>query len=507
MSDTEKVEESSHKQILRSSAIIGGASLLNILVGLLRMKLVAVLLGPAGVGLVGMLNNLMTAGATVAALGFGNVGTRQVAEARGREDQAGVAAARKALFWGTMVLAVVGATAFWLARDIIAVRVLGDADLAPHLGWVSVGIALTVATGSQKALLAGMRRIGDIAWITMLSSLISAAIGIAAVYSLGEAGIVLLVISAPLAGFIISHLFVGQLPKITTGRVPLSDLSSQWATLARLGSAFMVAGLSVTLGQLAVRSMVQQQLGTDSLGYFQAAWAISMTYIAFVLAAMGTDYYPRLTAAIHDPEKAKRLVNEQAQVAILLAGPVLVAMLALAPWVIRLLYTEEFVPAVSILRWQILGDVLRILSWPMGFIILACGKGTVFMVKEAAVMGVFVAATWVMLPFIGLEATGVAFFAMYAVNVPILFLITRSLIGFTWNRQVKIDGLLLVVIAFTVATVGNFGDIPGAVLGVIAALLMGLRSSIKLAQMAELGGPLGRFLARLGNSPRHFFGR
>lgn len=426
MSNTEETQESSHKQILRSSAIIGGASFINILIGLLRMKVVAVLLGPAGIGLIGILNNLMTTGSTIAALGFGNVGTRQIAEARGRGDPSAVDASRRALFWGTIVLALIGALAFWAARSVIAEHVLGDAAWAPHVGWVSLGIALTVATGSQRALLTGMRRIGDIARITIVSSLASALAGIAAVYFLGEAGVIVLVLTAPLAGFIISYIFVAKLPRIKTGRTPLSELSEQWMTLARLGSAFMVAGLSVTLGQLVVRSMVQQQLGTDSLGYFQAAWAISMTYVGFVLSAMGTDYYPRLTAAIHDQEKARRLVNEQAHVAILLAGPVLVAMLALAPWVIHLLYTEKFGPAVNILRWQILGDVLKILSWPMGFIILACGKGTVFMIKEVAVMGVFVVCTWGLLPLIGLNATGLAFFIMYIVNVPILFLLRGS---------------------------------------------------------------------------------
>ncbi|MDX1695599.1 MAG: O-antigen translocase [Ketobacteraceae bacterium] len=497
MSDTEEPEESSHKQILRSSAIIGGASVLNILIGLLRMKVVAVLLGPAGVGLIGILNNLMSAGSTIAALGFGNVGTRQIAEARGQEDQAGVDAARRALFWGTIVLALIGALAFWAARSVIAQHVLGDVTLAPHVGWVSLGIALTVATGSQRALLTGMRRIGDIARITVVSSLASALAGIAAVYVFGEAGVIVLVLSAPLAGLIISHIFVAKLPAIKTGRTPLNELSEQWMTLARLGSAFMVAGLSVTLGQLVVRSMVQQQLGTDSLGYFQAAWAISMTYIGFVLSAMGTDYYPRLTAAIHDQENARRLVNEQAHVAILLAGPVLVAMLALAPWIIRLLYTEEFIPAVTILRWQILGDVLKILSWPMGFIILACGKGKIFMVKEAAIMGVFVVATWVMLPFIGLEATGIAFFVMYAVNVPVLFFIARSLIGFSWSSAVKFDGILLVVTAALIAVMGHFSDLLALLLGMVAATVIGLRSLVNLAHMAELGGPIGKLLSKI----------
>ncbi len=84
-----------------------------------------------------------------------------------------------------------------------------------------------------------------------------------------------------------------------------------------------------------------------------------MTYIGFVLGAMGTDYYPRLTAVIHDHTSVNRIVNEQTEVALLLATPVLLAMLGLAPWVITLLYSDQFGEAVETLRWQVLGDLFE----------------------------------------------------------------------------------------------------------------------------------------------------
>ena len=71
-------KDGSYRQILRSSSIIGGASVINIVVGLLRIKVAAVLFGPSGVGLIGLLTNLASTASAVAGLGFGNVGTRQI---------------------------------------------------------------------------------------------------------------------------------------------------------------------------------------------------------------------------------------------------------------------------------------------------------------------------------------------------------------------------------------------------------------------------------------------
>jgi len=116
----------SYRQILRSTSIIGGASVINILVGLLRTKVAAILLGPTGVGLIGLLQNLMATAAAVSSWGFGGAGTRQIAEAAGREDVAAVAAARRALFWGTLILSTFGLGGFWLLRAPLAERVLGD---------------------------------------------------------------------------------------------------------------------------------------------------------------------------------------------------------------------------------------------------------------------------------------------------------------------------------------------------------------------------------------------
>ena len=491
-------EGNSYRQILRSSSIIGGASVINIVIGLVRMKAVAVLLGPAGVGLIGLFTNLVALASNIAGLGFGNVGTRQIAEAAGQEDPQRIAAARRALFWGTLVLAVGGALLLWLLRHVLATHVLGDPSLAPQVGWLSLAVALTVAAASQNALLNGLRRIGDIARMRVGSALLATAIGLPAIAWLGTVGMVAFVIAVPLATFVLGHWFVSHLPRV---QAPASDprtLSAQWRTMARLGSAFMVAGLAGVVGQLVVRTLVQRDLGADGLGQFQAAWAISMTYIGFVLAAMGTDFYPRLTAIIYDREAVDRLVNEQTEVALLLATPVLLAMLALAPWVIRLLYTAEFTEAAVVLRWQVLGDLLKIASWPLGFILLAAGAGRTFMLTEWLAMGSFVLFTWLGLPLLGIKATGVAFVGLYAVYLPLVYWLAVRRTGFAWNRSVVKLMVSGIAVAALVMLLSGWSQLMGAATGVLFAIVFGLYGLSRLGNMASLDGRLGKLTSMSG---------
>jgi len=488
-------EPNSYRQILRSSSIIGGASAFNIVIGLLRTKAVAMLLGPAGIGLVGLLQNLIATAATASALGLGTVGTRQIAEANGQGDLVAVTTARRALFWGTLVLAVVGSLVFWLLREAIARHVLGDDTLAGAVGWLALGVGLTVASGSQSALLTGMRRIGDIARVQIGSSVLSTLLGLAAIGWWGAKGLLVFVLVAPASSFLFGHLYAARLPRVHSAPTPLTQLMEQWRTLIRLGSAFMVAGLMVTLGHLLVRTLVQRELGPAALGQFQAAWAISMTYIGFVLGAMGTDYYPRLTAVIHDREAANRLVNEQTEVALLLAGPVLLAMLALAPWVIRLLYTAEFYEAANILRWQVLGDVLKIASWPLGFVMLAAGAGRTFMLSETFAIGVFVLLVWLGLPVLGIQVTGIGFALMYVCYLPLVYWLARWRTGFAWQSHVLRHLALLTLVAVITCLLPHWNEWVTVVLGLAAAVGFGLHGLHRLGSMLDDNGRLGRWVA------------
>jgi len=342
--------KASYHRILRSTSIIGGASFINIAIGVLRTKVLAVLLGPAGVGLASLYTGLMGTASTVATMGLGPVGTRQIAEAWSKDDARAIRVARHALFWGTMVLACAGGLVVWSLRSVLAVHALGNASYSRAVGWLAIGVALSVAGASQGALIQGMRRIGDIARLNVFGSVISTVLGIGLLWEWGKVGLVAYVLIVPLASFVLGHIYVSRLPKARKEAVTLPELMREWKMLLHLGLAMVGAGLVQQLAQLWIRIDVARVLGTQSLGQYQAAWTISMQYVSFVLGAMGTDYYPRLTGVIHDPQAAGTLVNEQTEIATLLGAPVFIAMMALAPCIIHILYAASFSPAILILR-------------------------------------------------------------------------------------------------------------------------------------------------------------
>jgi PST family polysaccharide transporter len=403
-----------------------------------------------------------------------------------------------------MLLALIGAALFWLASGWIARVILADETRTTDVAWLSLGVAITVAAGSQGALLAGLRRIGDLARINVGSGIIGAALGVLALLLWGAQGLIAMVLVAPIVTFLLGHAYVVRIGKPAGPSISLAEMSHEWRALVTLGFAFMLSGLVTTVSHLAVRTIVQRDLGTEALGHFQAAWSIGMTYLGFVLGAMGKDYLPRLAAEVKNPANATRLVNEQTEVAMLLCAPALLAMLGLAPWVIRLLYSAEFGPATEILRWQLMGDIFKVMSWPLGFILLASGAGKTFIITETLGMAVFVIGVLILLPIIGISATGVAFLMLYIAYLPLVRWLSGRLIRFQWTHAVKAQALTIVAAAGLVDIIARCSEILGALLGIMLAGVFSFYALIRLSRMAGLGGRIGKMVVLGDNILKRF---
>ncbi len=482
---------SSSRRILKSSSIIGGASTINILVGILRTKVLALLVGTEGLGLVSLYTSLMGAATVVASLGIGTVGTRQVAEAAAKDDAHALAVTRRAMFWGMLLLAVAGGGLVWTIRGILAEQVLGSSKDSGVVGWLALGVVFSVAGASQGALIQGMRRIGDLARLSIYGSLLNTVLGITLLWLWGTSGLWAYVLLGPFVSMLLGYVYVARLPKMVPGDTAFRELTVQWKAMIRLGLPFVGAGLAQTVVSLWIRVSVNNALGVDALGHFQAAWTISMQYVGFVLGAMGADYYPRLTGTINDHVAAIRLVNEQTEIALLLSAPVFVAMMGLAPWLIHLLYTPAFSAAVEVLRWQILGDVLRVASWPLGFVILATGAGKSFFWTETLTLLLMGGMVAVFVPAVGLRITGIAFLVSYIFYLPLVYMLARRRLQFVWSGAV-IRLLALVFGLTSLVALTSSLTAWGASIAIIFSAGLSVYSIGRLSHLSDIGGLAGR---------------
>ena len=473
----------SHRQIFRSSAVIGSASAVNILIGIAKVKILAVMLGPAGIGIMGLYQNIMATATTLTGCGLEGSGVRQIAAAQ--EDRELLALMRRALWWANVLLGAIGMSLLWLLREPLAQWVFHDIAYAGQIGWLGLGVFLSLLVSARMAWLQGMRQIGDVAKVNILGALLGASLGVTLVWLFGTAAIHWFVIAAPASSLVFAHWYAGRLP----GSARAHDwpaLARQWRAMFSLGLPLMVAGLLTLLTQLVARSWAIRDLGVEAGGYFQAAWSISTTYIGFALGAMAVDYLPRLTGAIRDPARVRSLVNEQTEMALLMAAPVLLAMLALAPWVIELLYAESFTPAAEILRWQVMGDVFKVIGWPMGFIVLALGRGDLFIATQLNWNAIYLLSLWLGMESMGLLVVGVGFFVAYVLQVGLVRVVVGRLVGFVPEVRNLLLFTALLAAAVGIMLLGSSAPQYVVPAGLMAAVLCAGYSLRRLDQLLDL---------------------
>jgi PST family polysaccharide transporter len=279
-------------------------------------------------------------------------------------------------------------------------------------------------------------------------------------------------------------------------RPPMSmhQFGHEARALLRLGVVFMTSGLLTFGAAYAIRLIILSEEGVVAAGLYQAAWAIGGLYAGFILQAMGTDFYPRLTTAANDHTECNRLVNEQTEISILLAGPGLLATLTLAPLMMNLLYSAEFSGGADLLRWICLGMMLRIVAWPMGFIVLAKGARSIFFWTELAATLVHVGLALLFIPRLGTAGAGIAFFGLYVWHSILIYVIVRRLTGFRWSAANRRHILLFLPASASVSAAFLLLPLwPAIVLGTVLAALSGiysLRMLLDLLPRESLPAPL-----------------
>jgi antigen flippase len=332
-------------------------------------------------------------------------------------------------------------------------------------------------------LIQGMRRIADLAKMSVLGALFGTAFSVPLAYFYREKGVVPSLVAIAATAIVTSWWYSRKI-KVATTPMKVSEMGHEAGALLKLGLAFMSSGL-ITLGvAYVVRITVLHQLGLAATGFYQSAWNLGGLYVGFILQAMAADFYPRLTTRAHDNTACNRLVNEQTRVGMLLAGPGVIATLTFAPVVIALFYSAKFGAAVGILRWICLGTMLQVITWPMGFIIVAKGKNRIFFLSELAWGVVSLALAWSCITYFHLNGAGMAFFGSYVFHGFLIYPIVRRLTGFRWSADNKRTGALFLSATAIVFCTFYILPLPWAFgIGTLIGVATGVYSARALIQL------------------------
>jgi O-antigen/teichoic acid export membrane protein len=341
------------------------------------------------------------------------------------------------LIWFTAALGIILTVAF---SSVLSKFTFNSTEHTTSYILLSSTFIFGTLSGGIYTLLRGTRQIKYLAQANVFGAIVGLLVALPIFYFYGIKGVVPAIIATAFGNYLVSLFYKN---KIKFQKIDLS-----WTETFVLGKPMVILGLSLTTisllssGIAFVLNAFISKTGTlTDLGLYNAGLAIVDGYVGMVFTAMATDYYPRLAGVIQEEFKWKQLVNEQAELILIILSIVLVLLISTTPILIRVLLSKEFLGAKDFIFWSVLAIPLKGLVWVVGFVVLAKGDNKLFLTMEIVANLIVLVFNLFFYKYYGINGLGFSMLMGYLIAIIFMTLILKTKYSFRFSKEVI--GLLL----------------------------------------------------------------
>jgi O-antigen/teichoic acid export membrane protein len=393
---------------IQGIGIFGGVQILLILAGLIKNKVLAVLLGPEGIGTIGIYTNTLNFLITATAFGIGFSAIRNIASANEAGDQFHVGETvtiTRRWIWFTGLLGIIVTFSF---APILSRIAFGDKEHVLEFSALSVTLLLTAVSSGQSALLRGMRKLRQSASSSLYGAIAGLLFSLPVLYFFRAGGIVPSIIITSVVSLFFTWIYTRQIPVVKTS-LTTSQILSKGLPMAKLGTTMTLGSLASYFCIYLIILYIRNKGGLSQVGFFQTGWSLVVVYTNTILASISTDYYPRLSSVNTDNKKIREIANHQGEILLLLLGPMIIIMTILIPQLIILLYSREFLSINTYVSYLLFGTLFHASTIVIGYIFMAKGDSSKHLVNEVGIKSMILPLTVAGYLIKGIEGAGLAF--------------------------------------------------------------------------------------------------
>lgn len=484
--------QQTYRSIFKATSLFGGLQVYQILIGIVRSKFIAMLLGPSGMGIASLYTTATSFIKSLSSMGLASSAVRDVSQAYGTGDQDKIniiITVLRKLVWMTgilgMILVVVGS-------PILSNSTFGNYEYILPFVVLSVTVLVDQLTVGQNVILQGTRRLKNLAKSSAIGSTIGLLVTIPLYYIWGVDGIVPTLVIISVVSYLLAKFYARQVP-FSKQIVSFRETISQGSIMLKMGLAMSVNGFLVSFSAYILRVFIMHQGSISDVGFFTAGFAIVTTYVGMVFSAISTDYYPRLAAVNEDNEKCCSLINQEGEMGSLILGPCLIGCIVFMPLIIRILYTDEFSSASDYVLWASLGMMFKLVGWVVAFVFLAKSAMKLFLINEIFGLSYNLVLSLLGFYFDGLRGLGIAFSLGHLIYAVVVCVITHYSFKYTPSisfLKVYFCELFMIVVSLVVVIMTK--GVYAYALGSFLLLFSGVYSIWELNKRMDLIGFIKR---------------
>ncbi len=471
-----------YKIIFKNTGLFAVSQIIGILARLVCNKVAAVFIGPTGIGVIGLIDNILRLVRGVTNFGIAVSSVREIAVLEEEAGHSNLKSQRliKVIYKWALATGFLGLfVVVFFSKYISQIIFETDSKYLWIIGLSSFFLFNSISS-MRLAVLQAKKKVNKIVLYNIFSSIISSAIAIIGYYIYGISSIIPVIILTAVVNFLLSIYFTKSIA-VSKDKIALKQLFNEGLPIAKLGLLLSVSAIFGELCFYIIRWFLKANYSFEVLGVYQVGNTFLVSYIGLVFAAMSNDYYPRLCNLDSDKTQFDNLVNDQTELALLIIVPAVLILYVMAPYLVPLLYTEAFLDVLLILKVGLLSIILKAIVWPIGFIALTKGNKKLFLKQN--VLGNIINLIFSVFGFyyFGLLGLGIAMVIMFSVSGIYNYITVVKYYNFKYRRntlKVMFTSLIICVLVLLVFVFYSFDGFN--VLLFVIALLSAIYSVLQL---------------------------
>lgn len=438
---------STYKGIFKSTALFGFVQAFKAAISIANNKIIAILLGAEGMGIIGIFQTAIQFIQTGAGLGINQSAVRNISEANGCGDKLRFSKTISVTNQIIIYTGLLGCTITIILSPWLSKWMMGKNGYTIAFICLGLVVMFNIMTEGQLAVLKGMRQLQSLAKASLIGSVVGLIFGAPLYYFFGIRGIIPELIIASGFALFFSNYFV---KKINYDKIKFSlkEVYNEALPILKMGISLMFVSFLGTIASLIVASYIRANGGIKIMGYYSAGNVLLNSYFGMVITALMTDYYPRISAVNKNNDKLEEELNRQSSVSLVLILPLIVIFLFLMPILIQILYTKDFIASIDFLKYAIYGTLITICSNQVDMILVAKYNIKLFTSIAIVMRIIQVGLSIFLFKNFGLMGLGITVALMGVFHMTVMSISVYKLYGIIFNHFfIKIA---VVVLAFSI---------------------------------------------------------
>ena len=408
--------------LIKTSVLTGISTIIKVISAFVINKVIAIYVGPSGLAIVGQLQNFMELIVTFSNGAITNGIVKYTAEYQTIEQ-------KQKIFSSSIVISLVCSLIISIFlfgfSDYLSKLILKDVQYSSVFIVFGLTIFLFALNTVLMSILNGQKEIKKYILVNIASSIFSLFFTSFLIMQLNLMGALYALVVNQSVIFFVTLVFVVKSNWFKLEYFKQGLDKESLSKLSRYSLMAITSALTVPVSHLIIRNYIGENLGWDSAGYWQGIWYISTMYLMIITTSLSIYYLPKLSE-IQDNSELKKEIYSGYKIIMPIVIVMSVAIFLLKEYIILIAFSDKFMPMMELFAWQLIGDVIKIASWLLGFITLAKAMTKIFIYTEIGFSVLFVILSIYFINTFGLIGITYAFSLNYFLYLIMMIIIFRK---------------------------------------------------------------------------------